>query len=29
MDASFRKLTGRMRGEKQTLRHKGSSIDVP
>ncbi|MGB3036105.1 MAG: cell division protein ZapE [Methyloceanibacter sp.] len=29
MDASFRKLTGRTRGEKQTLRHKGRSIVVP
>ncbi|HEY6655546.1 MAG TPA: cell division protein ZapE [Methyloceanibacter sp.] len=29
MDASFRKLTGRMRGEPQTLRHKGRSITVP
>ena len=29
MDASFRKLTGRTRGEKQTLRHKGHSIVVP
>jgi cell division protein ZapE len=29
MDASFRKLTGRMRGEKQMLRHKGRSIVVP
>jgi cell division protein ZapE len=29
MDASFRKLTGRMRGEPQTLRHKGRSIVVP
>lgn len=29
MDASFRKLTGRARGEPQTLRHKGRSIVVP
>ena len=29
MDASFRKLTGRTRGEKQTLRHKGRDIVVP
>ena len=29
MDASFRKLTGRTRGEQQTLRHKGRSIVVP
>jgi cell division protein ZapE len=29
MDASFRKLTGRMRGEKQMLCHKGRSIVVP
>ena len=29
MDASFRKLTGRMRGEPQTLNHKGRSITVP
>jgi cell division protein ZapE len=29
MDASFRKLTGRTRGEKLTLRHKGRSIVVP
>ena len=29
MDASFRKLTGRMRGEKQMLRHKGRSIVLP
>jgi cell division protein ZapE len=29
MDASFRKLTGRMRGEPQTLNHKGRSIVVP
>jgi cell division protein ZapE len=28
-DASFRKLTGRTRGEQQTLRHKGRSIVVP
>jgi cell division protein ZapE len=29
MDASFRKLTGRTRGEPQTLNHKGRSIVVP
>ena len=29
MDASFRKLTGRMRGEPSTLNHKGRSIVVP
>src|SRR5262245_12180330 len=29
MDASFRRLTGRIRGEKQTLRYKGRSITVP
>jgi cell division protein ZapE len=29
MDASFRKLTGRERGEPQTLNHKGRSIIVP
>ena len=29
MDASFRKLTGRERGEPQTLSHKGRSIAVP
>jgi len=29
MDASFRKLTGRMRGEPQTLTHKGRSLVVP
>ena len=29
MDASFRKLTGRTRGEQQTLRHKGRSIVAP
>ena len=29
MDASFRKLTGRIRGEPQTLNHKGRSITVP
>jgi cell division protein ZapE len=29
MDASFRKLTGRERGEPATLNHKGRSIVVP
>ena len=29
MDESFRKLTGRTRGEPQTLNHKGRSITVP
>jgi cell division protein ZapE len=29
MDASFRRLTGRERGEPQTLNHKGRSIIVP
>ena len=29
MDTSFRKLTGRTRGEQQTLRHKGRSIVAP
>src|SRR5262245_43109402 len=29
MDATFRRLTGRIRDEKQTLRHKGRSITVP
>jgi cell division protein ZapE len=29
MDASFRLLTGRERGEPQTLNHKGRSITVP
>ena len=29
MDASFRKLTGRTRGEPATLNHKGRSIIVP